>query len=343
MADIILGNLKFYWAGDWQGSFAYEKDDVVKYGPNAYVCITAHTSQLTFAPDSAKWELMVAGLENAGIWNSGTLYKTGQTVSYGGNVYLALQESTNENPFTATGYWQKLVDGQQWEGDWNNSNNYQKGDIVNYGGYLYVAKQNANLETPTNTAYWDVYVKGFNWTGSWSVATQYKPGDVVEDGGNRFVVKEGYTPLGIKTNDNTQWQLILEGFAWRSDWLSQSTYRPGDIVKHGGKLYRCIAETTSNAPDVNSNFVLFVDGVRWTGQYQSAQEYYPGDVVRYGGDAYICIEGFDNDGSSSVAPPNATYWQVLLGGMDWKGSFSLATTYQIHDVVEYAQRSYISI
>ena len=343
MADIILGNLKFYWAGNWQTSFAYEKDDVVKYGPNAYVCITAHTSQSTFAPDSAKWELMVAGLENAGVWNSGTLYKTGQTVSYGGNVYIALQESTNENPFTASGYWQKLVDGQQWEGDWSNSNNYQKGDIVSYGGYLYVAKQNANLETPTNTSYWDVYVKGFNWTGSWSLATQYKPGDVVEDGGNRFVVKEGYTPLGIKTSDNTQWQQILEGFAWRSDWLSQSTYRPGDIVKHGGKLYRCIAETNSNAPDVNTDFQLFVDGLRWTGQYQSAQEYYPGDVVKYGGDAYICIEGFDNDGSSSVAPPNATYWQVLLGGMDWKGSFSLATTYQIHDVVEYAQSSYISI
>jgi hypothetical protein len=343
MADIILGNLKFYWAGDWQGSFAYEKDDVVKYGPNAYVCITAHTSQSLFAPDSAKWELMVAGLENAGIWNSGTLYKIGQTVSYGGNVYLALQESTNENPFTATGYWQKLVDGQQWEGDWNNSNNYQKGDIVNYGGYLYVAKQNANLETPTNTAYWDVYVKGFNWTGSWSVATQYKPGDVVEDGGNRFVVKEGYTPLGIKTNDNTQWQQILEGFAWRSNWSEQSTYRPGDIVKHGGKLYRCIAETTSNAPDVNSNFVLFVDGVRWRGNYTSPNEYYPGDLVRYGGHVYVCKEGFDDDGSTSVAPPNVQYWETFTEGFKWNGSWQILTQYQKGDTVEYAQSSYISI
>ena len=343
MADIILGNLKFYWAGNWQGTFAYEKDDVVKYGPNAYVCITAHTSQATFAPDSAKWELMVAGIENAGVWNSGTLYKTGQTVSYGGNVYIALQESTNQNPFTQTAYWQKLVDGQQWEGLFNSVNDYQKGDIVEYGGYLYVAKQNTTLNDPTNTAYWDVYVKGFNWVGTYNVGTQYKPGDVVEQGGHRYVVKEGQRPLNKPVTDNTAWQKIVDGFKWQGNWASNNTYYPGDVVKHGGKIYVAGSITSGNSPDITLEFDLLVDGFRWRGGYQNATEYYPGDVVKYGGDTYVCIEGFDNDGSSSVAPPNAQYWQVILGGMDWKGSFSIATTYQIHDVVEYAQSSYISI
>ena len=139
MADIILGNLKFYWAGNWAQSTNYDADDVVKYGPNVYVCVTAHTSQSTFAPDSAKWDLMVGGLENAGVWNSGTLYKLGQTVTYGGAVYIAIQESTNQNPYTETSYWQKFVDGQQFEGQWQSGTNYQKGDIVYDGGYLYVA------------------------------------------------------------------------------------------------------------------------------------------------------------------------------------------------------------
>src|SRR6056300_872527 len=105
MADIILGNLKFYWAGNWAQSTSYDADDVVKYGPNVYVCLTAHTSQSTFAADVAKWELMVAGLENAGTWNSGTLYKYGQTVTYGGAVYIALRENTNANPYTETSDW----------------------------------------------------------------------------------------------------------------------------------------------------------------------------------------------------------------------------------------------
>jgi len=343
MADIILGNLKFYWAGDWQGTFAYEKDDVVKYGPNAYVCITAHTSQATFAPDSAKWEVMVAGLENAGVWNSGTLYKTGQTVSYGGNVYIALQESTNQNPFTATGYWQKLVDGQQWEGDWSNSNNYQKGDIVSYGGYLYVAKQNANLETPTNTAYWDVYVKGYTWLGGYSNVTQYKPGEVVEQGGNRYVVKEGKTPLGIDVTDSVNWEKILDGLKWNGAWNSTYEYFPGDLVKHGGKVYRCIFKTIGNAPDVNADFELFVDGLRWIGVWNSSAEYYPGDLVRYGGYVYVCIEGVDNDGSTSTAPPNSQYWETFTEGFKWNGSWDIGVTYQKGDVVEYAQSSYISV
>ena len=54
ISTISLGKVKFNWKGDWAQSTAYVKDDVVKYGPNVYNCITAHTSQSTFAPDSAK-------------------------------------------------------------------------------------------------------------------------------------------------------------------------------------------------------------------------------------------------------------------------------------------------
>ena len=107
-STITLGKIKFNWRGDWSSSIAYKVDDVVKYGPSVYVCLTAHTSQSTFAVDSAKWDVMASGLENAGVWNGSTLYKTGQTVSYGGAVYIALQESTNRNPYDQPGYWQKF-------------------------------------------------------------------------------------------------------------------------------------------------------------------------------------------------------------------------------------------
>jgi len=343
MADIILGNLKFYWAGDWQGTFAYEKDDVVKYGPNAYVCITAHTSQATFAPDSAKWELMVAGIENAGTWSALTLYKFGQTVAYGGNVYIALQESTNQNPFTQTAYWQKIVDGQQWEGDYNPSSSYQKGDIVSYGGYLYVAKGNTSLNAPTNTTYWDVYVKGYQDQGPWDIQIQYRPGHIASYGGNKYVVKEGRTPVGIRPTNILDWEILVQGFAIKGNWQSGTEYRPNDIVKHGGQHYICTAETNSNAPDVNANFNLFLEGFKWRGGYTNATEYYPGDVVRYGGHLYICTEGFDNDGSSIVAPPNSDFWDLYSEGFNWTGTYSISTTYQKGDLVEYAQSSYISI
>ena len=343
MPDIILGNLKFYWTGDWAPSTSYDADDVVKYGPNVYVCVTAHTSQSTFAPDSAKWDLMVGGLENAGVWNSGTLYKLGQTVTYGGAVYIALQESTNQNPYTETSYWQKFVDGQQFEGDWNSGVDYQKGDIVYYGGYSYVAKQNTVLNTPTNTTYWDVYVKGYEFVGAYNPSTQYKPGDTVSLGGNRYTVKETKTPIGIDPTDTDNWQIILEGFNWRSDWVSGQTYYPNDLVKYGAKVYRAISVTSNNAPDTTNDFDLFVDGIRFIGVYSNSNSYKAGDIVRHGGRSYICVDSYENDGSSSTEPANTDFWSVLSDGFEWKGSWSGSTTYKINDVVEYAQSSYISL
>ena len=115
MTVINLGNLKFTWKGEWAQSTAYNKDDVVKYGPSVWVCVDAHTSSSVFADNSAKFEVMAEGLENKGAWSSATLYQKGQTVTYGGAVYIALQESTNQNPYDTVGYWQKFVDGQQYE------------------------------------------------------------------------------------------------------------------------------------------------------------------------------------------------------------------------------------
>ena len=117
MTVINLGNLKFTWKGDWAPTTAYNKDDIVKYGPSVYVCVDAHTSASVFADNVAKFEVMSEGLESAGVWGTSTLYKKGQTVTYGGAVYIALQESTNQNPYDQPGYWSKFVDGQQFEGN----------------------------------------------------------------------------------------------------------------------------------------------------------------------------------------------------------------------------------
>jgi hypothetical protein len=114
ISTISLGKVKFNWRGDWINGTTYAKDDVVKYGPNVYTCVTAHSSQANFADNINDWDLMVAGLENAGAWNNSTLYKVGQTVTYGGAVYIALQENTNSNPYTDTANWQRFVDGQQF-------------------------------------------------------------------------------------------------------------------------------------------------------------------------------------------------------------------------------------
>jgi len=344
-STISLGKIKFTWKGDWAGSTAYKKDDVVKYGPNVYVCLTAHTSTSSFADNEAKWDLMVSGLENAGTWSSVTLYKTGQTVTYGGAVYIALRENTNANPYTNAADWQKFVDGQQFEGDWNSGTDYQKGDIVSYGGYLYVCKQNSTNNNPTNTTYWDVYVKGYQETvgTQWNEAQQYKPGDTLVYGGNRYVTKEGVRPLNIRPTDTNYFEKLIDGFAWRGDWASATEYRPNDLVKYGAKVYKVINLVSGQRPDQDANFELFVDGITFIGIYSNNNSYKKGDIVTHGGRSYICVESYENDGSSTTQPANADFWSVFSDGFKWEGSWSNLTVYKINDVVEYSQSSYISI
>ena len=352
MTVINLGNLKFTWKGDWAPSTAYNKDDVVKYGPSVWVCTDAHTSTSAFADNSAKFEVMAEGLENAGTWNSGTLYQKGQTVTYGGAVYVALQESTNQNPYDQPGYWQKFVDGQQFEGDYNIATNYQKGDIVYYGGYLYVAKQNTLNNDPTNNVYWDVFSKGFEFVGSWSASTQYRPGDTVQYGGNRYVAKEGQRPLGQTENptNTTFWDTIVSGLRWLTNWNNLADYGPGDVVKYGGQIYVCVQSvvynvgTPNDPPTIKTNdWDLLVEGFSWRGDYSDSNSYLPGDVVRLNGRNYICIEGYENDGSSTPAPPNADFWALFTDGVSWQGTWGPTIYYQIGDIVEYQLSSYVSI
>ena len=342
-STISLGKIKFTWKGDWAGSTAYKKDDVVKYGPNVYVCLTAHTSTSSFADNEAKWDLMVSGLENAGIWSSVTLYKTGQTVTYGGAVYIALRENTNANPYTNAADWQKFVDGQQFEGDWNAGIDYQKGDIVSYGGYLYVAKQNTTNNNPTDTVYWDVYSKGFEYIGNYNNANQYRPGDTITYGGYTYVTNEGKRPLNVSPTNVDNFTVIVRGLRWTGDWASDSFYAPGDLVKYGAKIYQATTETNGQRPDQDGNFDLFNDGQRWRGTYSNNNSYLLGDLVSHGGRIYICIESYENDGSSTPKPANSDLWEVFSDGFKWEGSWNNLTFYKINDVVEYAQSSYISL
>jgi len=343
MTVINLGNLKFTWKGEWAQSTAYNKDDIVKYGPSVWVCVDAHTSSSAFANNAAKFEVMAEGLENKGAWSQATLYKKGQTVTYGGAVYICLQESTNNNPYTDTAYWQRFVDGQQFEGDWSVSTNYQKGDIVYYGGYLYVAKQNSLNNNPTNTTYWDVFSKGYEFVGNYSDGIQYKPGDVVAYGGNRYTVLEGKRPLAIRPTDVTNWQNVLSGFSWKGAWLSAVEYLPGEIVKYGSYVYLCTSEIKGQRPDQTNNFTLFTSGLSYKGIWDANTDYSLGDIAKLGGRTYICIESYENDGSTSTEPPASDYWEVFTEGFSWKSAYQAITEYEYGDVVEYSGSSFICI
>jgi len=70
--QIDLGKVRPVWKGDWAGSTAYEKNDMVLHGVNSYICVTAHTSGSSFS--DSNWNVIAYGADIPS--------QSGQTGSY---------------------------------------------------------------------------------------------------------------------------------------------------------------------------------------------------------------------------------------------------------------------
>ena len=163
MTQIIdLGKLRFHWADAWSSSTEYELNDVVKYGGNAYVYTNAVATTSNLPTNTTYWKTMVEGINFLGAYSSGTAYKPGDSVTHGGNLYLAENATTGNTPPNAT-YWSRLASGIQYEGTFSAGTQYQKDDIVSFGGSVYIALQDTITNAPSssaNTAYWAKLVDG---------------------------------------------------------------------------------------------------------------------------------------------------------------------------------------
>jgi hypothetical protein len=315
MAELVLGRLKFNWKGNWAATTAYIKDDVVKYGPSAYVCTTNHTSTSEF--NFSNFQLMTEGITYAGDWNNSTNYQVNDIVSYGGQIYIctadhAYDDSTDTAP-TNPSYWSRLVGGLEWEGNYSGLTQYQRGDIVKYGGYAYIALQDAQNIVPTNTSYWEIITQGYVEKGAYDPATTYLPGEVVDYGAYKFLVKPNQTPVAgtAPTTANSQyWDLFLKGLAFQGEYSGVATYKRGDIVKFGGRQYVCIQDTSAGfSPEGVGYWQLYGRGFDWKGAWSNGTTYKLDDVAEYSGTAYICIQAH-----TGQTPPNATYWQLFAQG-----------------------------
>ena len=152
MADFRLGRLKFKWRGDWAASTAYVIDDIVKYGANAYVCTTNHTSSAAensfYSTDLANWDLHTEGLRNRGDYQTtGVWYALNDIVKYGNTVYRCTTAHTGPASFDFT-KWAVYSEGLNFERYLGSATVYQKGDIVTFGGYTYIAQQNSTNIAP---------------------------------------------------------------------------------------------------------------------------------------------------------------------------------------------------
>jgi len=107
MTEFVLGKIKFTWKGNWAVSTAYEKDDIIKFGGNTYVCTTGHTTGGTipdFYTDIAKWDIHVEGVTHKGDHADATFYKVNDIVKSGNNQYICTIQHTSTPTINLTNF-----------------------------------------------------------------------------------------------------------------------------------------------------------------------------------------------------------------------------------------------
>lgn len=180
----------------------------------------------------------------------------------------------------------------------------------------------------------------FNWMGDFDIATEYERNDTVKYGGNVYVYTLNAASTGNLPTDTDFWALMLEGFNFRGEWSSGSSYELSDLVTYGGKVYLALRDTAGDNPATSAlDWEVFVEGIQYEGDWSSGANYQVGDVVKYGGVVYIATQNSANQTPTG----SSAYWEILVYGLEYKGTYNDSTSYKLNDIVLYGGTSYIAL
>ena len=137
------------YKGTWSSAtIRYRVNDIVKNGPDLWICTGGHISSTVF--DLTKWNIWLPGQEFAGTWNSTSTYQPGDTVIYGGYSYLSLTaNNVNNIPSTDAVDWTIESAGYKMMDEWSQGTAYKIGHVVRRNGGLYSAVQDNSAQDPT--------------------------------------------------------------------------------------------------------------------------------------------------------------------------------------------------
>ena len=270
------------YVGTWTASTRYRVNDVVKVGPELFIC-TTYNSDATFTP--SRWTLWMPGMELAGSWLVGTTYQQGDIVLYGGYGYISnVSNNVGNNPTTDAVSWSIDTTGFTISGEWNTSTTYPVGAIVTRNGRSYSAVAN-NLNQDPDASYVTAI---YNSTGS--SGTTVVVSSVTGISVGNFVIGSGFnygqyvSAINIATNtltlniapnvaltnsqsisfvgvNSAYWTLLVPGALFKGTWNTSTQYLIGDTVVFRNTTYYVINSNLGISPDsdtVNAYWTTYI-------------------------------------------------------------------------------------
>lgn len=306
--EILVDNIEY------RGAFnttlvRYKLNDVVKLGPELYICTTGHVSADPFDDDN--WQLWMPGVEFGGSWDSTTVYQPGDVVVYGGYSYISIViNNVNNIPSLDSLSWTLFTQGYMLQSEWSNATEYKVGDVVRVSGQLFVAIADSLNQRPTAVTISTTYAAaGSSGTqinlasssgivpGMFITGTGFKRGQVVREVGTNQVFINEVPDLALVDGqainftgiNYSYWRLEVPGVTWRYKWATSTVYNVGDIAGWKNASYKCVKYHTSgtaNRPDndtTNEYWVLYLQNDFYNALNQS------GEMVSYQNDESVAI------------------------------------------------------
>lgn len=157
---------------DWSASASYQKNDVVKFGPQTFIALQDNTNIVP--TNTSYWDTFTGGIEYVGVWASAATYFPKQVVRLGGSTYIALLKHVSSSSFLTdhqAGKWTPFTTGFEYLGLWTANTPYLPGDIVNDGVSAFLAvgefTSGENFETEKlDTSKWELFVQGADYLPS---------------------------------------------------------------------------------------------------------------------------------------------------------------------------------
>lgn len=276
----------------------------------------------------------------AGQWLNTTGYEANDVVKYGGNVYVYIYGLKTAGILpTDTTYWALMVQGISFEGMYSSVTAYQIGDGVAHGGKVYIAIKDSIGIATTNTTYWSQFVDGIQYEGNYLGSTAYQKNDVVAYGANNYIATTD--TVGNLPTNAVYWSVFSSGFAYLGSWSATTPYQVGQTITYGGSLFHAVIDSTNVNPTITTSWTRIVGGISNKGDWTTATAFAIDEVVVYGGNTYITL--IPHASTVFATDLAANKWKKYNSGIRYKGSWNVATTYLIDDVVVSGVSTYITV
>jgi hypothetical protein len=334
-------NSSIKWNEDWEQSTLYSVGDLVKYNGVVYRCTAGHFSPQTALGIESSDNNLVIHNTAVNSANPGgdvdyvtftvgdnaisALYLT-KYVSVDGIAFFAIQEG----PAWTAGVdvEQMLVYSHFGPGA---PTGYRVGDNV-------LADQSVVLAANTTYTMW-IQQTGSN-------ITEYLFSTDIDYIAPNISLPADYSdstssPTTLSFT-NTKWTIYNEGIEYVGDWNNNVRYRPNDLVKFGGSIWKCTeGHTSGDDSSLNFNadrFDIELPGQQYQGEWDHHAAYVVGDIVRYGGYLYVSIT---ND--IMETPSTATQaWSLISKNYNFRNEWSETNDYQTGDVVTSGGNLYLA-